>query len=288
MTNLQQTAIQALPVYFTEQDFNEFILPHLWSWRRGPKTKVSFWKIFHYILHVLYTGEQWKMLPIEKGADGQPEIHYTRFWSKWKQCVEHGCIRAMFYQSISILHQHGKLDLSLLHGDGSNTKSVKGGDLNGYSGHKHQKSNKIVTLQDNAGNVLAPMTIATVNQSDMVQLPDALTDLKTTCRQGGLNLEKGTPLNLDPGFDSRKNRKIIWNAGLKPNIKENKRNRKTPKRGRKRFFDKDLYAQRFKCERTFTWQDKFRRVLLQYEWYRDLFLGFNLLAFTLINFRHFH
>ena len=30
MTNLQQTVNQAIPIYFNEEDFNEFILPYLW------------------------------------------------------------------------------------------------------------------------------------------------------------------------------------------------------------------------------------------------------------------
>ncbi len=107
------------------------------------------------------------------------------------------------------------------------------------------------------------MTIATVNPSDMIQLPKSLRDLRTTCECSELIIPKGMPLNLDPGFDSRKNRKVIWNTGLKPNIKEDLRNRKKLKRGRKRFLDKDLYSQRYKCERTFAWQDKFRRILVQ-------------------------
>lgn len=288
MTNLQQTINQAIPVYFNEPDFNEFILPHLWVGTRGPKPKLSMYKLFHYILHVLYTGEQWKMLPIEKGPDGKPEIHYSRIWRKWKQWVEHDSIAAIFYESVKTLKEQQLLDVSQLQGDGSNTICVKGGDLKGYCGHKHQKGNKIIALQDNAGNILAPMTIATVNQSDMLQLPNSLKDLKVTCQRTGLVIPRNTPLNLDPGFDSRKNRKAIWNAGLKPNIKENPRNRKSAKRGRKRFFDKDLYDNRFKCERTYSWQDKFRRVLIQYEWYQHLFLGFNMLAFALINFRHVH
>jgi len=42
---------------------------------------------------------------------------------------------------------------------------------------------------------------------------------------------------IDGGFDSAHNRKCIFNAGLIPNIKENPRNRKTTKRGRKRLFN---------------------------------------------------
>ncbi len=38
----------------------------------------------------------------------------------------------------------------------------------------------------------------------------------------GLVLE-GAYLNLDAGFDSKHNRKIVFNAGMIPNIKENPR-----------------------------------------------------------------
>jgi hypothetical protein len=133
---------------------------------------------------------------------------------------------------------------------------------------------------------LAPITIAPVNQSDMELLPQALLDLQQTCRKTGVKIPQKTPLNLDPGFDSRKNRKAVWNGGLKPNIKENPRNRKKPKRGRKRYFDKEIYAMRYTAERSFSWADKFRRILVRYDWYEQLYQGFQLLAFALINFRY--
>ncbi|MCB0574587.1 MAG: hypothetical protein KDC61_08470 [Saprospiraceae bacterium] len=83
----------------------------------------------------------------------------------------------------------------------------KDSDLQDYCGHKHQKGNKIVSLQDNAGNVLDPMTIATVNQSDKLQLPNSLSDLKITCRKCQLTLPKNAPLNLEPEFNSTKTEK---------------------------------------------------------------------------------
>lgn len=118
-----------------------------------------------------------------------------------------------------------------------------------------------MAIVNNNGNVIAPAGVAPVNKSDMTLLPGSLKTFKRMCRDAGLSLPKGTVLNLDPGFDSRYNRKCVFNAGLKPNIKENKRNRKRPKRGRKRFFDSALYAQRFTIERSFAWEDKFRRVV---------------------------
>ena len=75
----------------------------------------------------------------------------------------------------------------------------------------------------------------------MVLLPEGLKALKKMAKAVGLDL-RATDLNLDGGFDSRHNRKLIFNAGMIPNIKENPRNRKTTKRGRKRLFNEAIHA----------------------------------------------
>jgi hypothetical protein len=53
---------------------------------------------------------------------------------------------------------------------------------------------------------------------------------------------------------------------MRPNIPENRRGRKTPKRGSKRHFDAEIFEERF-CtnERVFAWEDKVRRLLLRFE-----------------------
>ncbi len=144
----------------------------------------------------------------------------------------------------------------------------------------------MIALVDNHGYILSPLTIAPVNEVDMVLLPQGLKDLKRVSRAAGLPLP-GAVLNLDAGFDSKTNRKCIFNAGLRPNIKENPRNRQKPKRGRKRFFDDALYKLRFIVERTFAWGDNFKRLLLRFETRQIHHLGFKLIAFTLINLRVF-
>ncbi len=144
----------------------------------------------------------------------------------------------------------------------------------------------MIAIADNHGYVLAPLTTAPVNRSDMVLLPDGLTQLKQVAHEVGLDLT-GATLNLDAGFDSKRNRRCIFNAGMKPNIKENPRNRQQPKRGRKRFFDEVVYKLRFTIERVFAWEDKFKRLLLRFETKQSRHLGFKLIAFTLINLREF-
>ena len=73
-------------------------------------------------------------------------------------------------------------------------------------------------------------------------------------------------MSLDAAYDSKKNRKLIFNAGMTPNINENKRNRNKTKRGKKRIFSYAIWKERFQTiERLFAWEDKFKRLLLRFE-----------------------
>ena len=59
------------------------------------------------------------------------------------------------------------------------------------------------------------------------------------------------------------------------------------KRGRKRFFNAAIHALRMRVERTFTWEDKFKRLLLRFERIQQRHYGMKLMAYTLINLRAF-
>jgi hypothetical protein len=120
----------------------------------------------------------------------------------------------------------------------------------------------------------------------MVLLPEGLKALKRVAKEVGLDL-RGAYLNLDGGFDSKRNRKMIFNAGMIPNIKENPRNHKTTKRGRKRFFNAAIHVLRMHVERTFAWEDKFKRLLLRFEHLQQRHYSMKLLAYTLMNLREF-
>jgi Transposase DDE domain len=128
--------------------------------------------------------------------------------------------------------------------------------------------------------------VAPVNETDMVLLPQGLQALKQVAKKVRVDL-RGAYLNLDGGFDSRHNRKMIFSAGMIPNIKENPRHRKTTKRGRKRFFNEAIHALRMHVERTFAWEDKFKRLLLRFERIQQRHYGMKLMAYTLINLREF-
>ena len=285
-TPAKRPATTPIPVQLSATEFHEFILPHLSMPKRGPKCKLGYHRLFNLILWVLYTGMQWKGLPVPKDHHGTAEIHYTTVYKVFARWSDDGSLEHAFIASVAHLSEHNQLDLSVLHGDGTNTVAKKGGDGIGYSGHKHQKGEKVIAIIDNNGYVLAPLPVAPVNEADTVLLPEGLKALKRVAKLTGLGL-KGSYLNLDGGFDSTSNRKAIFNAGMIPNIKENPRNRQRPKRGRKRWFNQAIHALRDRVERTFAWEDKFKRLLLRFEYHQRRHYGMKLMAYTLINLRRF-
>jgi transposase len=110
-----------LPVKIRRADFNKYINPYLSKSRRGPKTKISRCKIFNYILYVLHTGIQWDKLSTKRN-----EIHWSNIYKWHSRWSKDGSYQNLFETSIMFLRDERKLDLSILHGDGSNTVAKKG------------------------------------------------------------------------------------------------------------------------------------------------------------------
>lgn len=117
----------AIPVQVSAQEFAQFILPHLSLPKRGPQCKIGYHQPFNYILKVLYTGMQWKELPIAPGPEGKAALHYTGVFKLFARWAKDGSLERAFLASVAQLKAARKLDLALLHGDGSNTVAKKGG-----------------------------------------------------------------------------------------------------------------------------------------------------------------
>jgi len=62
----QQPATTPIPVQLSATEFTACILPHLSMPKRGPQGKLGYQCVFHLIVWVLYTGMQWKCLPVPK------------------------------------------------------------------------------------------------------------------------------------------------------------------------------------------------------------------------------
>ncbi len=126
-TTGQQPATTPIPVQLSEPEFKEFIFPHLSMPKRGPKCKLGYHRIFNHILWVLYTGMQWKCLPVPKDPTGKPAIHDTTVYKVFAKWADDGSLWQAFIASVAHLSADKHLDLRVLHGDGTNTVAKKGG-----------------------------------------------------------------------------------------------------------------------------------------------------------------
>jgi hypothetical protein len=164
-------------------------------------------------------------MPVPKASDGTALIHYTTIYKVFAKWAHDGSLEQAFIASVRHLAEQHHLDLNILHGDDTNTVAKKGGDGIGYSGHKHQKGEKIIAIVDSNGFVLAPLPVAPVNETNIVLLPEGLNALKRVAA---------------------------------------------------------IHSLRLCVERTFAWENKFKRLLLRFEFKQQRHYGMKLMAYTLI------
>src|SRR6201981_384306 len=131
---IAKPATTSIPVQLSENEFTAFILPHLSMPKRGPKCKLGYYRVFNLILWVLYTGMQWKCLPVPNDPHGNAALHYTTVYKVLARWSDDGSLEDALVASVGHLSDHNQLDLSVLPGDGTNTVAKKGGAGIGYSG----------------------------------------------------------------------------------------------------------------------------------------------------------
>lgn len=119
---------QRLGKKMTKQEFEQYVVPFLPIKVSGAKVKVSLWKIYNYITKVLRTGMQWSELQdfIDKDKNGNREIHYTTVFKRFQLWASFGVFEKSHEAIIVAANNAGKLDLSILNGDGTNSIAKKG------------------------------------------------------------------------------------------------------------------------------------------------------------------
>jgi transposase len=141
-TTAPKSATTPIPVQLSEPEFTAFILPHLSMPKRGPKCKLGYYRVFNLILWVLYTGMQWKCLPVPTDTQGNSAIHYTTIYKVFAKWADDGSLWQAFVASVRHLAAEKQLDLSVLHGDGTNTVAKKGGMASGSRGTNTRRARK--------------------------------------------------------------------------------------------------------------------------------------------------
>src|SRR5215510_9671438 len=141
-TTAPTPATTPIPVQLSAPEFDTLILPHLSMPKRGPKCKLGYYRVFNLILWVLYTGMQWKCLPVPQDAQGKAAIHYTTVYKVFARWADDGSLWQAFVARVRHLAAEKQLDISVLHGDGTNTVTKKGGMALGTQGLNTRRARK--------------------------------------------------------------------------------------------------------------------------------------------------
>jgi len=274
-----------IPTKLTPAEFEKYVDPYLSKAQRGYVCSIPLYKIFNYILYILYTGCQWKMISIDSAPDNpdKPEISWQAVYHHFRKWCDDGSLKKLWNESTETIRSI--LNLSELNLDGTHTIAKKGGESAVYQGRKKAKTTNILPLLDKNGYPVASTEIIAGNHNDAYELEKNLRDLFKDMKQRNLPIS-GSYFNADSAFDTKGARKVCFNNGVIPNIAENRRGRKKPKRGRKRLFNEKVYKNRFGTERTWAWVDKFKRLLIRFERNDTYFFGFHCIAFAMINLRN--
>jgi transposase len=119
--NSKEPRYNEIPKQVSRKDFNKYIKPHLRKPKKGPKPKLSYYKIFNYILYVLHTGIQWRQLRTRRN-----ELHWSNVYKWHNRWSKDGSYEKLFEASVIHLKDTEQLDTSIIHGDGTNTVVKKG------------------------------------------------------------------------------------------------------------------------------------------------------------------
>ena len=277
--------MSTIPTSLTEKQFDEHIRPYVSVAKRGFESKIPLYKMFNYVLRKLYLGCQWKELPIGPDLDDpeKKEISWHAVYYHYRKWSRDSSLEKVFYGSIKTIE--ADLNLSELNLDGSHVLAKKGGESVAYQGRKKAKTTNILPIIEGNGFFIATTGLVAGNHNDAYNLKPHLQTAFKLLKDLGLDIQ-GAFFNADKAFDTKAARKTCFNYGLVPNIDENRRNRKKPKRGRKRLFNAEVYKRRFICERSFAWVDKFRALLIRFDRKDVFFLGAHFIVFAMINLRH--
>jgi transposase len=262
----------------TKDQIEKCILPLIPKNKRGFSCTFDLSEIVQCIVYKLKTGVQWECLFIEIESINPPfswqlVYYYYRKWSVL------GVFKGMFELYLEL--QKDKLDTENLNLDGTHSYVKKACESVGYQYRKKGKTSNVLIMTDGRGIPIAISGIQSGNHNDLYQIVGQFSDMIKSLNRCSIVVQNSL-LNADKGFDSKKLRRACRRRNIVPNIKENIRNRKKPKRGRKRFFNENVYKKRFVNERAFAWLDSFRTLLTRFDKLDETWLNWHYLAFTLI------
>ena len=252
-------------------------IPPAPSHKKGGRTRMDDRDAFAAMIYVLRTGIQWNALPREMGASSTVHDRYQ----EWE--------RAGFFEE---LWQVGLAEYDDLEGiewewqalDGAMTKAPLGRGASGEAtGNNPTDRAKMGTkrsmLTDGAGIPLA-VAVAGANRHDSRSLVATLDGIVVARPAPGDEREEVSSseqhLCLDAAYDSDEVRQELEARSYEPHISPAEKNKRSERKAARKHLGGR--ARRWVVERTHSWLNRSRRLLVRWEKKTENYLGFIHLA----------
>ena len=240
--------------------------PHL----KGGRPWIAARAMMDGIFYVLRTGCQWKALPRSYGA---PSTVHDRF-QLW---VQAGVFGRLWQAGLCTYDQRVGIDWEWAAMDGAMTKAPLGGDCTGPNPTDRAKSGTKRSLLTEARGIPIGLAVAGANRHDMKLVEATLASIPIARPEP--TLDDPQNLCLDKGYDYVAVRETVAAYGYTAHIRA---------RGEEATAKRDIpgyRARRWPVERTHSWMNRFRRLLIRWEKKIDNYLALLHFACAWIAFR---
>lgn len=235
----------------------------------GGRPRMPNRQAFFAMFYLLRTGIQWKALPRQLGA---PSTVHDRF-QEWQQA---GVFEQLWTTGLLEYHTDVGLDFEWQSIDGAMTKAPLGGEATGPNPTDRAKKGTKRHLLTEGGGLPIGLVVTGANRHDKTQVETVLESMPVPPPLPSADAEQH--FCADKGYDFDDVRSVISFWGYTAHIKsrgEEEQALTVP----------GYRARRWVCERTHSWMNRFRRILIRWEKNVANYLAFLQLACAFIVWR---
>ena len=216
---------------------------------KGGRPRESDRKMMDAIFYVLKTGCQWKALPRCMGA---PSTVHDRF-QEWREA---GVFKKMWQKGLDIYDEVTGIDWEWQSMDGVMTKAPLGGEATGPNPTDRGKLGVKRSILTDGNGIPISVTVDKANRHDMKLAIPTLDEIVTDRPDPD---EQEQNISLDKGYDFDEVRSGADERGYIGHIRS---------RGEEKQMKEEIpgyRARRWVVERTHSWMNRFRRLLVRWE-----------------------
>lgn len=223
------------------------------------------------IFYVLRTGCQWQAL------DQTELCPHSTAHDRYQAWVQAGVFLKLWQAGVSEFDELQGLDWGWLSMDGAITKAPLGGEESGPNPTDRGKSGVKRSLLTEGHGVPVALTVKGANRHDMKMVRQTIESVVVERPEPTPEHPQG--VCLDKGYDYQEVRDILVEFGFTAH------SRSRGEEARELKQEAGARARRWVVERTHSWMNRFRRILIRWEKKPENYIGFLHFACALIAFR---